>query len=609
MRKLGNWIPLLCLAALAGCSDDDGGGGKEPTSVIDIRADVNRNGRVELDVDSEDELEAEWSAEFGAVFLANIDDDEDVCPNGPAISDQELAACFDAADEHVNGEADLLDLARILTVPWPEAPADASGVLSVSSPMGADIWQFVRLFKNNGGVWDVLPPDYPIPQAELQSGIELAIEAKDIVRDRELWDGFVDVKLSVDAGTSTSGRKLPDGEDVVRLRVAPLLFTHHLQEGREVYATTVNWQGSAPFRADLRSAAEAAGVPLGLRELQAGDVWTQDFMEIGYMSMPSEDGQHSIDVYVRSTDFRGDKDANGLNVIRRAGRQVYEFHGPDVAGFTPDFQTGKGDANSLDAYGNLEMIPPYEHAGQSYPLGRLFRGSIPSFHPDASFVRMTDAQLAQPPVYADTSWLVVGHIDETISFVKMDNARGWGVAVNDVTLAKTMLEDLVAQGHGGALMFAGKWTWSQKDEYVPAQRTISDVLADTELMAASAEAVTEVDAQLEILKAETGVTDAELIPVPFLHEKAWGFSIAYQPGTVNGIYLMHGAFGVPTPHGPSINGQDPFRTQLQEAFGKHGIDIHYIENWDLYHIGYGEVHCGSNTLRTLPAELWWESGR
>jgi protein-arginine deiminase len=606
MRKLGSLIPLVGLAALAGCGDSGGGGGAsppKPTSVIDIRADVNRNGVVDLDDPTEDELEAEWSAQSGAIFLANIDDDEGVCPSDSGLSDQELASCFDAADEHVNGEADLLDMARIRTVPWPEAPADASGVLSVLSPMGVDPYEFVRLFRNDGGNWVVVPPDYAISQAELQSGLDLALEGKDIVRDREVWDGFVDVKLTVEAGTSEAGDKLPDGEDVVRLRVAPLLFTHHLQQGEEIYATATSYAASKIFRDELRAAAEAAGVPHGLKELSVGDQWTQDFMEIGVMTMPSEGGQHRIDVFVRSTDSR-----NTPN-IRKAGRQAYEvFHGPDVAGFTPDYLTGKGYMETLDAYGNLETIPPYEHNGQSYPLGRLFRGSVPDFHPDKAFTRMMDAQLAQPPVYADTSWLLVAHIDETISFVKMDNTRGWGAAVNDPALAKKMLEDLVAQGHGEALMFVGKKVWDSSEQLVSATVSISGVLADTEVMAESAKATVEIDAQMEIVMAETGLTSAELIPVPFLHEPAWGYSIAYQPGTVNAIYLRDNAFGVPTPHGPSINGKDPFRTQLEEAFGKHGINVYYIENWDLYHALSGEVHCGSNTKRAVPTNLWWESG-
>jgi protein-arginine deiminase len=109
-----------------------------------------------------------------------------------------------------------------------------------------------------------------------------------------------------------------------------------------------------------------------------------------------------------------------------------------------------------------ETIPPYENAGKSYPMGRVFRGSVPDFHVDNAFARMTEAQAVQPPIYADTSWLLVGHIDETMSFVKMNNPRGWGVALNDPAMAKKMLEDLVAQGHGDTLLFTGKFVWNNR---------------------------------------------------------------------------------------------------------------------------------------------------
>jgi protein-arginine deiminase len=138
---------------------------------------------------------------------------------------------------------------------------------------------------------------------------------------------------------------------------------------------------------------------------------------------------------------------------------------------------------------------------------------------------------------------------------------------------------------------------------------VSAILADTEVMAESAKAVTEVGAQFDIVMAETGITMVDTIPVPFLHEPAWGYSLAYQPGTANGIYLADNGYGPPETHGPIIDGKDPFKEQLNAAFAKHGINVHYIENWDLYHRASGEVHCGSNTKRALPANgFWWESG-
>jgi protein-arginine deiminase len=123
----------------------------------------------------------------------------------------------------------------------------------------------------------------------------------------------------------------------------------------------------------------------------------------------------------------------------------------------------------------------------------------------------------------------------------------------------------------------------------------------------SAKAVVEIDGQLATLKDQTGITDAEIIHIPFLHQPASGYSVAYQPGTVNGIYLSDTVFGPPKPHGPKINGTDIFEAQLIEAFSPYGITVHFIEDWDLYHRLDGEVHCGSNATRQV-ANYWWESG-
>ena len=83
----------------------------------DLRADVNRDGLVTA---ADEAGETSWSARRGAIFLANVDDDERRCtvdPGeleavGPAV-DAKLAACNDSADERINGPRDLADLAPL----------------------------------------------------------------------------------------------------------------------------------------------------------------------------------------------------------------------------------------------------------------------------------------------------------------------------------------------------------------------------------------------------------------------------------------------------------------------------------------------------------------
>ena len=49
---------------------------------IDLRADVNRNGVVDLDAANEDDAETTWDSTHGAIFFANLDDDSARCASG-----------------------------------------------------------------------------------------------------------------------------------------------------------------------------------------------------------------------------------------------------------------------------------------------------------------------------------------------------------------------------------------------------------------------------------------------------------------------------------------------------------------------------------------------
>ncbi len=567
------------------------------TPRADLRADVNRDGKVELADPADDADEDGWDAKHGAIFVANLDDDLAACSTvdaaGKPLPDAELASCNDAADEIVNGPDDELDLARLRVAPWPDAPDDATGTLELSAPAT----ERVRLFKRGAAGFTVLHPGKDaLSSAELRAGVELGLEGRDIVRDRSKWDGTVDVKLSV---TSSGGL----ATDTVRLRVAPLLFFHHLMPAEQIFASKVGEVGSKVFRDGLRDAAKGTDV-VEFDELEVDDQWTQDFFEPAFMSVPAEGGARVMQVFVRSANVY---EPNSKSFpLREAGRVVFErFRGKDRAGVVQVDVGHDEDADTLNSFGNLETVPPVP----GFPLGRVIRGSVPSFAPDPTFQLLVASQGVQAPFFVDTSWLEVAHVDETMSFVRAKTPLGWALAVNDARLAKKLLEDAKQAGHGDAPMFEGKKWYSDDGGMIPAVVTVSQVLDDTSVMASSAKAAVEVDAQVEIVKHETGLTDDAIIRVPFLHHDVYaGASAAYQPGMVNGIYLADDVFAAPDPHGPIIDGVDPFKAATEAAFGAHGIEVRWVEDWDLYHRNLGEVHCGSNTRRRVSAsERWWEA--
>jgi protein-arginine deiminase len=595
-----------------------------PTALI--IADTNRNGTLDWTDPTETDKTAknEWTASHGAIFLANIDDDLVACPattGNNLASDVDLAACNDAADTVVNGDDDLLDLAPVGVGGWATAPA---GTTATVTPDAAD---YVHLFIMRGGqmtFFDWQNGD-TISADELKAGnVQLAIEATDIVRDKTVWDGFVTLTLTITPGDGSAA-----ATDTVKLRVAPVVTRHHLAQEEQIFVTRFATDpGSVALRATLYSNlagnGEGDGVtlpaqpPQNVYEIDGDkaygnyfpydDQWSQDFFEIGYMSMPSTTGQHVIDVYLRAANVY--YPTNTKSPLRDAGKAVFTlFRGKDAAGVQQYQINHDQNSDSLNSFGNFETIPPYSNGGSDYPLGRIFRGSVPSFAPDPTFIKMMEDQAVQKPVYIDTSWLNVGHVDETISFVKVNSPRGWAVLVNDPAMAKKMLQDASTAGNGSTLMFAGKNWLDNNNAETPAQVTIDQVLADTNVMTASDQAVAEVDGQIQILKQETGITDAEIIHVPFLHEPVQGTSLAYQPGTVNGLYYAFDTFAAPDPHGPVIGGVDIFKDQFEKALAAVGIKVAWIEDWDLYHRLSGEVHCGTNSRRSLlPDEKWWTSG-
>lgn len=577
-------------------------------TVVDLRADVNRNGVVELDVASEDLNEDTWDDGHGAVFLANLDDDTDRCEvmqtSTRPYPDKTLAACHDAADAILNGQNDMLDLAPLKVKAWPEAPDNTVASLEVSTP-GAS---YVRLFKNGAsGYTDFAWTQAKFTVEELREGVELLLEGKDIVRDPAVWNGLVDVTLKVEVPGS-GGRAAVTQKDKVRLRVSPVMTFHHNLPAVAVYATKVPQSSdSTAFINSLSTAVSSSMVSRPLVVIGDDDQWTQDNFEPGYMSMPSANGQHVIRVNYRSANLFNPYSSSWP--LRPGGVVVYLMRGPDVAAIQEYTPNADSDMDSLNSMGNTETIPPYTHNGQSYPLGRLFRGSTANFFPDPRFSKMLASQGMQPPVFVDTSWLVVGHVDETITFVKANTPRGWALLVNDARLAKTMLEDLVARGLGDTRMFVGKkWVDDYGNEY-SAEVTVSQVLANATVMAESASAAAEVDAQLAVLVAETGLLPSEIIRIPFLHDSYGGLSVAYQPGTINSLVVNDAFIVAPDPFGPQVSGQDLFKKQMSDVLSPLGYTVRFVDNWDLYHRLLGEVHCGSNTVRAIPEVKWWETGR
>lgn len=607
----------------------------------DLRADVNRDGRVDVTGGSDNTGEDGWSVDRGAVYLPNIDDDSKRCPvtapGGEPLSDAKLAACNDGSDTKVNGTEDAADLARVRSVPLPGLPADATGTLKIATG-----GKHAHLFLKRAGKWILVTAGTRLTAAELRSGVEFGVEATDVVRDTAKWDGRAVVRLTV-----TSGRK--STSDAVTLRVAPLLTQHHLQATQQVMVSKV--QGNGPdsrlqraFVAALEKEVKKAGVttPLVTFEKYA-DRWAQDFVEPAYVSMTGPGGQRQVmRVMLRSA--QPDRDA---------GRELFErVRGRDI-GVVQVTDRAEPDDWSLNSMGNLETIPPYTHGGRSFPAGRIIMGERKDSGARPSKVMRTllASQGLQNPLLLDTSWLGVGHVDEFVQFLPADTPRGWRIGIADPQAGLRLLRDAKRYGHGRTKMFSVP---GRSDTPAP-KETIEQALASRHLVADNEMATRRIAANLEILKRETGVTDEEIVRVPALYTRdsealtadgqevpvprltrmgagsdladglrehgqqkwlaanpaqraaapATVTTSAYVPGAVNGVLLGRDRYLAPRQWGPVIGGKDIFTEAVTAAYLRVGLKVSYIDDWYTYHLGMGEVHCGTNTLRDATA-AWWQ---
>jgi len=163
---------------------------------------------------------------------------------------------------------------------------------------------------------------------------------------------------------------------------------------------------NGPFVRSLRDALQPLAVPLVLHAaVEWREMWMQDTMEIATAAIPGS-RMHVV-----------------LAGLRGADSFPPTLLGPDMAVARVAEPRGLigGDAWS-DWYGNLEASPPLP----AYPAGRVLYGrnvrTGAGFHPDA--VRFLAAQAAQPPLWIDTSWLAIKHVDEVVAFLPGADGRG-----------------------------------------------------------------------------------------------------------------------------------------------------------------------------------------
>jgi len=325
------------------------------------------------------------------VLLANRDDDDrDGVP--------------DADDDRVNGAADADDLA-IVPVELPPG-ARRLRISADDAPL--------RFFLRDDAGWRHLGRgacELEVPAGA--GGVRLAVEATAWAGLPAAWSGTATIRLASD-GAAAAPREID-------VRVAPVMLLPATAPVDEVYVATGRYD-NAGFIAALEGLLAARDVPLRTHAARDWrEMWMQDTMEIGMATAPRT-SMHVV-----------------LAGLRNADTFPPTLLGPDVAvAEAASCRPLAGGDAWADWYGNLEVSPPMA----AHPRGRVIHGrnrlTGQGFHPE--MVRFLAAQGAQPPVWIDTSWLLIKHVDEIVSF--LPGADGGGaVVVPDPDLGMQLLGD------------------------------------------------------------------------------------------------------------------------------------------------------------------------
>jgi protein-arginine deiminase len=381
------------------------------------------------------------------------------------------------------------------------------------------------------------------------------------------------------------GPSAPGGNRIrVPFRVAPFLIPSTLDPVEELLIV------SQPITADsvdaVRAFAESTAVKLyPLATYKPCDQWMQDAVEPGLFPFPTVDWPRQARAALTGIRKRSQRSPAELD------RQVAErLQARDVVTVVPGVR--RKQSRWIDWYGNLEVTPAFtDRLGHRFPYGRVITGKQLELAMHPAVMKFFEAQAMQwPPIVVDVSWLMIGHVDEVVSFVPAKTKTGFKVILPSPAAAREMLDALLREGLGDAVVFA-----ETDDEMTAADLRESIALSDE-----NAEIDDEIAQIRDQLTMEMNLENADFVMVPALFE----LGRAVIPNTVNSVVVNRHLL-VPAPYGPQHDGKDYFEETIRQALADCDVRLVFIDTWNAYHSAGGEIHCGTNTFRRLRDPAWW----
>lgn len=525
-----------------------------PHEGVAFVADTNRDGILsEADRSTSDE----WHWSRGAFVPVNNDDDD---------HDGER----DGEDRVINGENDKSDFATI--------------DLHIHSRYhGAEILfdlnhaalPFVTLFQKQEDTWHPVSLNHA-SGIEAQETIHLTMEASEYAHAD--WDGTITLHALV----RQNNRILDTAH--LSLRVVPWLMSANTAPVTDLFVRE-RGERNAMFIQELKQHGDTLGfdVHVAPRSDLWQEMWMQDTMEIGYSQHPVSAGIHTQPAVLKANRQSDPVEVDGFARTLLAPDFGWLSYGESRNLSYPDPDAW------VDWYGNLEVTPPLP----GYPLGRIYYGDsgAKTMHPDiAAFL---DAQELQGPAFRiDTSWLMIRHVDEIISFVEARDGTPY-VLIVWPQAALDLLQSTLAEGHGNAVLNYG----------LNSQTTVASILNNATFVQYNQSLETDYLAVLiDQMQKELGLSDEQFIRIPVLFDYAGD---AWTPNVVNSLFTR-GTVLASNPRGPVIDGTDRFQEAIRNALDPFGVDIAFLDDV-YYHQNKGNTHCGTNTVRLPLRSPFWHA--
>ncbi|KAK3574906.1 hypothetical protein QTP86_018367 [Hemibagrus guttatus] len=398
------------------------------------------------------------------------------------------------------------------------------------------------------------------------------------------FDGLLTINLSLLESSGEAFPQTPIFTDNVMFRVAPWIMTPNTLKPLEVFVCST--RDNYEFLKGIKQLVQKSGQKLKIchEYMNRGDRWMQDELEFGYIDSP-----HQRFPVVLDSPRNGD---------------LGDFPYDDLLG--PDFgyvtrNAPRKEVSSLDSFGNLEVSPPVTVNGKNYPLGRIIIGvAFPTTEGGRNMTQVVQdflwAQKVQEPIALYSDWLVVGHVDEFMSFVPAPDRKGFRLLLASPDAAYKVFKTLQHKGHGKAKMFPGK------KEAI----SVDDILRDKQFEAENKYVQSCIDWNRDLLKKELALDDEDIIDLPVLFKviPQDNRAVAFYPDVVNMIVLGNN-LGIPKPFGPQVDGNCALETEVRSLLEPLGLNCNFIDDFTAYHKLLGEVHCGSNVRREPFTFKWW----